>query len=308
MVNQTIIKLGGGLSTSESPLAMPPGQVIGSENYECRLDGGYTSIGGFEPQDGRADPAEPTYVVLSATSWDASVVAGVELTGQTSGATGTVAYVSGELVALVDVVGTFVDDEDIEIAEDESGGTIAWNSANEVGSWTFTAADQTAEYVSGPGTNSVVSGTARSSGKRYFEVSWDVASSFGSMVRDDVGLTTSNPPTSGASVTDGAAYRRSGHVFQNNANIATETAIVSADVLGVAVDLDDGNVWFAINGTWVQGDPATGTSPSVAGLPAGSYYAGATIESGGSMKVTLRTLNADFTESKPSGFKSWAAT
>lgn len=195
-----------------------------------------------------------------------------------------------------------------ESVEDESGGTVAWNTANEVGTWTFTASDQTAEYVSGPGTNSVVSGTARSSGKRYFEVSWDVASSFGSSVSDDVGITTSNPPTSGASVTDGAAYRRSGHVFLADANIATETAIVSTDVLGVAADLDAGEVWFAINGTWVQGDPSTGASPSVSGLASGTYYCGATIESGGAMKVTLRTLNADFTQTKPSGFISWAAS
>lgn len=193
------------------------------------------------------------------------------------------------------------------VGDDESAGTVAWNTANEVGTWTFTAADQTAEYISGAGTNSVVSGTARSSGKRYFEVSWDVAGSFSSLVRDDVGLTTSNPPTSGASVTDGAAYRRSGHVFHANANIATETAIASTDVLGVAADLDTGDVWFAINGTWVQGDPATATSPSVTGLAAGTYYAGATIESGATMTVTLRTLNADFTQPKPAGFKSWAA-
>lgn len=194
------------------------------------------------------------------------------------------------------------------VGDDESGGTVTWNTANEVGSWTFTASDATAEYASGTGTNSVVSATGRVSGKRYFEVAWDVAGSFGSSVRDDVGITTSNPPSSGASVTDGAAYRRSGHVFQANANIATETAIASNDVLGVAVDLDAGDVWFAINGTWVQGDPSSATSPSVTGLASGTYYAGATIESGATMTVTLRTLNADFTQTKPTGFKSWAAT
>jgi len=192
--------------------------------------------------------------------------------------------------------------------DDESGGAVEYNTTNEVGTWTFTDSDTTAEFVySGVGTASVVTTNAYSTGKRYIEFLWQDVGSYGSGVRDDVGITQSNPPTGGASVADGAAYRRSGNIYDNNSSTASVTAVSAGDVIGVAVDFDNAKVWFSLNGSWVSGDPSAGTSPSISTLSAGSYYAGNTMESGGVQKVTIRTLTADFTGTKPTGFKSWAA-
>ena len=105
----------------------------------------------------------------------------------------------------------------------------------------------------------------------------------------------------------GYAYRRGGAIFIGGSNVGAVTALSAGDVVGVAIDINNGDVWFSRNGTWTQGDPATGDSPEGSGLSAGTYYPGATSEAGAAMKVTLRTLNADFTGTKPAGFQSWAS-
>lgn len=184
-------------------------------------------------------------------------------------------------------------------------GSLLWNSANEVGVWTFTNGDRTAQYVSGPGGNSIVGTTGRASGKRYFEIVWDTVSAYGSSVYNDVGISLSNPPVT--SVCEGACYRQFGTVFKNTTPIGSGAAVAAGNVIGVAADLNTGSVWFSINNAWISGDPAAGTSPSVSGLAGGTYYVGASVESGAVMKVSLRTWRDDFTYPAPSGFISWAA-
>lgn len=55
--------------------------------------------------------------------------------------------------------------------------------------------------------------------------------------------------------------------FNNNASAGNFSAamIVNA-VIGMAVDFTAGYIWWAINNTWIQGDPAAGTSPVFSNL------------------------------------------
>lgn len=46
---------------------------------------------------------------------------------------------------------------------------------------------------------------------------------------------------------------------------------VVGDVVGVAVDAVEGKIWISINGKWISGDPALGTSPSMTFTP-GTWY------------------------------------
>lgn len=189
-----------------------------------------------------------------------------------------------------------------------SEAAVPWDAANQTGTWTLTASNTTAEVASGSSIRSVLGTTSRASGKFYFEVVFVSGGTFGSGVRHDIGVTTAHPVSSGASgVGSGAGYRRSGDIFVGGASVATVTALSAGDVVGVAIDLDTGKIWFRRNGTWTSGDPATGASPA-ATISTGTYWPFASSESGAAMKVTLRSTAASFTGSIPSGFSSWGTT
>lgn len=197
-----------------------------------------------------------------------------------------------------------------EVINDSAG---PWNTTNYTGTWTFTNGDLTADWVAGSGVTNVHAMTGRSSGKRYFEVYLDnIPTVYGTAVRHDIGVTRKTPPSSGGSdvqgasaPVDGACYRIGGAIFVNSTNVGAVTALASTDVVGVAMDLATGNVWFSRNGIWTQGDPAAGTSPEGTLTPGVTYYPGIAAESGADMKVTLHTKASDMTYSPPSGFSSW---
>ena len=69
-----------------------------------------------------------------------------------------------------------------------------------------------------------------------------------------------------------------------------------------------GKVWFSLNGTWTQGDPATDTSPEGTLAAGSTYRPGIAVESGAHLTATLRTTLAEFSTAPPSGFTSWATT
>ena len=76
------------------------------------------------------------------------------------------------------------------------------------------------------------------------------------------------------------------------------------DVIGVALDLDNGGIWFSKNGTW-QGtgspNPATNTSPAYTGLTGTHFFASGT---GGSGRIIANFGQRAFAYSAPSGFKA----
>lgn len=83
-------------------------------------------------------------------------------------------------------------------------------------------------------------------------------------------------------------------------------AMTAGAVIGIAVDLDNGRLWASGNGTWLLGDPATGTTPGATGFsgvvyPASSSYA----TNPNSTSHTIRLLSSEFTYSPPSGFAAW---
>jgi hypothetical protein len=60
-----------------------------------------------------------------------------------------------------------------------------------------------------------------------------------------------------------------------NAGVSTAYASAGADgaLIGIALDIDNGKIWFSRNGVWlVSGNPSTATSPSISGLPSGKTW------------------------------------
>ena len=184
---------------------------------------------------------------------------------------------------------------------------VAWDAADQTGSWTLTNSSRTAQVTSWPGIASVLGDVGRSAGKRYFEVEYVTGASFGTAVRHDIGITRSRPVASGASGEGtGGGYRRGGAIFISGSSVGSVSALSDGDVVGVAIDLGSGDVWFSLNGAWTQGDPGTGYIPEGSVLVPNTYYPFASAESPAAMTVTLRAKTSEFDYPAPTGFSSWA--
>lgn len=144
----------GGLDLSASPLRVDPGRLLFTKNYEPGPGSeGYRRINGYERFDGRPEVSDASYWILSYDTGTNDVFAeGATVTGDTSGATGTLLVddvlesgtfagsdAAGYLV-LTDVVGTFVDGENLSVSA--TVGAVAVEPAYER-SATTTALDQT---------------------------------------------------------------------------------------------------------------------------------------------------------------------
>lgn len=199
--------------------------------------------------------------------------------------------------------------------------SAAWNRVDQYPdtplSTTFTNGDLTASHTAQNGANRMIRGNVGySSGKRYFEVL--VVNDSGSIFAQDirVGIAKASAlqyyplgdePTAGVAY----AYRQvggggNGLYATNGATSGTPSNFGGNAVIGVALDLDAGKIWFAKDNTWQSaGDPAAGTGAifsSISGtfLPAVNMLDTRQI-------LTGRFRSADLTYSPPVGFSPWAA-
>jgi hypothetical protein len=99
-----------------------------------------------------------------------------------------------------------------------------------------------------------------SSGKYYFETTIETASNTtmtGFAV--NTGLTNSYP----GSLSTDWTYHSSGFLYNNGSTTSTTAATSAGDVIGNAIDMDTGKIWFSVNGNFVGGGvPSTGTNAS----------------------------------------------
>jgi hypothetical protein len=104
-----------------------------------------------------------------------------------------------------------------------------------------------------------------SSGKWYWEITVSGGTNCGIGVFDP-----SDPLTTyiaGTTVKGIGYYGGSGSVFYYGGSAAYGNTFGSGDVIGVALDLDNGKIYFSKNGTWQNsGDPAAQTNPARTGL------------------------------------------
>lgn len=123
-VQQSFFPLGGGLDLVTPAIALSPGKLFDSQNFEPEISGGYRRIDGYERFDGHPSPTSAQYWTLSATI-TGSVTLGATLTGATSGATGRVLGVFGTTIVLGRVSGAFSLGEALKI----SGTTVATSTS-----------------------------------------------------------------------------------------------------------------------------------------------------------------------------------
>lgn len=107
---------GGGLDTETPVRQLQPGGVLGSDNYEPKVGGGYARLGGIERFDGRTSPSAVDIVVIGVDGLTGTFAAGDVVNGMPSGAAGIVAWADGGLIALVNVTGTFLTGDTLTVS------------------------------------------------------------------------------------------------------------------------------------------------------------------------------------------------
>ena len=116
-------------------------------------------------------------------------------------------------------------------------------------------------------TNAALAGATYSfavlEGKWYWEVQVVSGVAFGS-----VGIVEYPPSTFGANPANGYQYLSGGSKRAGTTDTGYGSAWTGSPlIIGVALDMDAGKVWFSLNGSWqTSGDPSLGTNEAFAGL------------------------------------------
>lgn len=214
------VVLAGGLDLVSPPGLAKAGTCRFAQNYEAELLTGYASVGGIERFDGRPSPSAAQYVVLLVSGAMTGVGLGAQLVGATSGATGTVCYLSPDLstvglTALLDGF-SFEDGENLKLA-----GSV-------VGAVTDSA----------PNIDAFLDN--------------DIAYAAGEIYRTPIGKPPGNGPVRGVASINNRVYawRDNGtacHIWRS-----TSAGWVQVD-LGYRVPFSSGSVEYLDGGTLVQG-------------------------------------------------------
>ena len=112
-----------------------------------------------------------------------------------------------------------------------------------------------------------------SSGKWYYEVTADTAAQYvyaGIAPHNHNHRDYPSKNNSWAMVNDGTCYYD--QIGSNAITVTTGTALPNSGTVGIAVDADEGKIWWSVNGTWIgdtgtSPNPATGTDPVFDNLP-----------------------------------------
>ena len=162
-VRTKYFQLRGGLDVVTAPLTIDPGAALTMVNFEPWYNGGYRRIAGFERFDGRPRPSDATFVGFDIDTIVGLVEGTTVLTGDTSGATGTVIGVfdsSGgqDEVGVAQVTGTFINGEPLNTAAFaiESVPTVGRAPGALQDQWDFNAeAENREDILVVPGINQV---------------------------------------------------------------------------------------------------------------------------------------------------------
>ncbi|RPI56186.1 MAG: hypothetical protein EHM49_00895 [Deltaproteobacteria bacterium] len=180
---------------------------------------------------------------------------------------------------------------------------VTWNPSDKAANITLSGGDLTAELTSASD-GAVRATLGVSSGKWYWEVK---VVATGSVCDQTTGIGTSSAILTaivGSSIESYGFYSFSGNINHGSGSVAycASNWIDVGDIVGIALDLDNGKIWFAVNNVWCDsGDPAAGTGEAFSGI-SGTYYPMHAANSIVGSKWTASFNSEDQTYSPPSGF------
>lgn len=177
---------------------------------------------------------------------------------------------------------------------------IGWNPADK-GSGVTLSNNNTSAAISSVANYTARGITGLSSGKWY----WEILCVSGSNFHIGAAQSTASLSTFVGATSDGWSYRdngnkRGGSTFSGD--VAYGSTYTAGDVVGVALDMTNGRIYFSKNGVWqASGDPVAGTNYAFNGLT-GTVYPAASNNSSTALSVTMRAASNSWSYSAPSGY------
>lgn len=184
---------------------------------------------------------------------------------------------------------------------------VTLNPSDKAASLTLSNGNLTVTKSSGGVAHCLVRATyGMTSGKWYWEAVIDATMTNSREIAAITKSTVSTGVQPGSSA-DGYGYNGiNGVLYNNGAAVGGWGGGTYAigDVIGIAFDANTGKLWFAKNGTWIDGsDPAAGTTPAVTAA-AGTWYPTVGMCDQGGV-ASVRFDAADQTYSPPTGFSAF---
>jgi hypothetical protein len=153
----------------------------------------------------------------------------------------------------------------------------------------------------GGGAATSISTISFSSGKIYCE---EVVQS--GSTANNIGFVTSGYTAAGLLGQDnlGWSYQTNGRSRHNGSQSGIMTAYTVGDVIGLAIDDDNGKAWFSVNGVYVgSGNPATGANPTFTFTAGTTFWIAAGCGSSGTSNLKLVSKPQGLTNPPPPGFQ-----
>lgn len=180
---------------------------------------------------------------------------------------------------------------------------VTWDPDNKATSITLSEDNLTAGTIT-TAWLSVRSATGKSEGKFYFELELTTSvtnNNMGGVVGAAALLTT----YIGASSVGWAYNMAGGNKWNDDVQTAYGSSLVAGDILGVAVDMDSGKIWFALNNVWQDsGAPEAGTGSAFDNLSGEVFPAGSVYSLGN--ELTISGVENTLAYAPPTGFSEWA--
>ena len=96
-------------------------------------------------------------------------------------------------------------------------------------------------------------------------------------------------------------YGNNGNVYTGDVGSSYGNTYTNGDIIGVALDMDNGKIYFSKNGTWQNsGNPATGTNPAYSSISSPLSPAVSTLENGANAIINFG--QRPFSYTPPTGF------
>jgi hypothetical protein len=188
------------------------------------------------------------------------------------------------------------------------GNYATWNPLDATGNATLSNGNLQGVTV---GVNGRKGTIAASSGKWYWEatcISGDYAGIGLRFGIDNISTPVGSGVRPGNTATSYVYTSWNGNKNNNSTSTAYGSTYTTNDVISVALDLDNGRIWWAKNGVWqASGDPAAGTNAAFTGI-SGSYTAIFGDDTGGGITIGINFGQRPFAYTPPSGFRSLCTT
>jgi hypothetical protein len=174
------------------------------------------------------------------------------------------------------------------------GAALTLNPSDKDSGVTLSGGNLIADIIGNP--SNCRATAAKTTGKWYFEAL--AANGTNALNNLGVGVANASAVLNAFMGTNSVGYYSSGFVGAPSGGGVINNPFTVADVIGVAIDADNGKIFFALNNTWQNSsNPATNTGGLSAAL--GSFYP---TVGGGDGKWTARFTAASQSFSPPSGF------